>query len=79
MCGHALSLRSTTKYVFPFGIYGLVAYVVRKTTSLGWGRFNLVHNVEEKTPYGTWITNHKLLWKKIVLENFFSCFVFMFP
>jgi hypothetical protein len=37
MCGHALSLMSTTKYVYPCGIYGLVAYAMRKTTSCGMG------------------------------------------
>ncbi len=46
---------------------------------MGWGKPNLVHNVEEKTPYGTWTTIHNLLWKKIVLKRFFPCFVFMFP
>jgi hypothetical protein len=38
-----------------------------------------MHNVEEKTPYGTWVTIHNFLWTKVVLKRFFPCFVFMFP
>jgi hypothetical protein len=65
--------------MYPCWIYGLVALRWEKSQVVGWGRPNLVHNVEEKTPYGTWITIHNLLWKKIVLKKFFPCFVFMFP
>lgn len=39
---------NTMKYVYPFQIYGLIAYASRKTTSCGMGRPNVVHSVEKK-------------------------------
>jgi hypothetical protein len=33
MCDGVLSPMNTTKYVYPFQIYGLVAYALRKTMS----------------------------------------------
>jgi len=49
MCGNAFSLMSTKKNMYPYQIYGLVAYASRKTTSHKiQGRPNLVHSAKEK-------------------------------
>jgi hypothetical protein len=37
MCGSALSPMNTTKCVYPYQIYGLTTYALRKMTSYGMG------------------------------------------
>jgi hypothetical protein len=37
MCGRVVSPMNTTKYAYPYQIYGMVAYVLRKTISCGMG------------------------------------------
>ncbi len=48
MCGYALFYVNTMKYVYPFQIYGLIAYASRKITSCEMGRPNVIHSVEKK-------------------------------
>jgi hypothetical protein len=38
----------TIKYVYPYWIYGLIACVFKKIQVVGWGKPNLICNVNKK-------------------------------